>query len=382
MAHLDRSGRGSRAAAPARSTWTTTPRRRWTRWCSRRCCPRWSATSATRPRRTPSVTRRAGHSGWRGPRWPPSSAPHRTRSCSPPAARSPTRSPSRARSGRRWRGSPTCRRTWSPRPRSIPAVLAACAALEHDYGVAVTYLPVDRDGLVDPAAVEAALRRGDGARVADGGQQRDRHPATGPRGRRHHPRLRGAAARRRRPGRRQGGGRRRVVGRGPADGGGAQDVRAQGHRGPVRRARASPCVRSSTGAARSAACAPAPRTSRSPSPSAPRPTWPGPSWPTGRPAVLAGTARPARGAAGRPAARAGAAQRPPRAAAAADPQRQHRRRPRPRAARRRPGRRRVDRVGLPRRRGRAVAGPDRHGPRPRAGHGRGAAVARPVDHGR
>jgi cysteine desulfurase len=39
-----------------------------------------------------------------------------------------------------------------------PAVLAACATLEHDYGVAVTYLPVDRDGLVDPAAVEAALR--------------------------------------------------------------------------------------------------------------------------------------------------------------------------------------------------------------------------------
>ena len=39
-----------------------------------------------------------------------------------------------------------------------PAVLGACAMLEHDYGVAVTYLPVDRDGLVDPAAVEAALR--------------------------------------------------------------------------------------------------------------------------------------------------------------------------------------------------------------------------------
>ena len=39
-----------------------------------------------------------------------------------------------------------------------PAVLAACAALQHDYGVAVTYLPVDRAGLVDPAAVEAALR--------------------------------------------------------------------------------------------------------------------------------------------------------------------------------------------------------------------------------
>jgi cysteine desulfurase len=39
-----------------------------------------------------------------------------------------------------------------------PAVLAACASLERDHGVAVTYLPVDRTGMVDPAAVEAALR--------------------------------------------------------------------------------------------------------------------------------------------------------------------------------------------------------------------------------
>jgi len=39
-----------------------------------------------------------------------------------------------------------------------PAVLAACASLERDHGVAVTYLPVDRAGMVDPAAVEASLR--------------------------------------------------------------------------------------------------------------------------------------------------------------------------------------------------------------------------------
>jgi cysteine desulfurase len=39
-----------------------------------------------------------------------------------------------------------------------PAVLAACASLERDLGVAVTYLPVDSEGLVDPAAVEPALR--------------------------------------------------------------------------------------------------------------------------------------------------------------------------------------------------------------------------------
>jgi cysteine desulfurase len=41
-----------------------------------------------------------------------------------------------------------------------PAVLASCASLERDHGVPVTYLPVDGDGLVDPAAVEAALRPG------------------------------------------------------------------------------------------------------------------------------------------------------------------------------------------------------------------------------
>ena len=125
---------------------------------ARRCCPRWSATSATRPRRTPSVTRRAGRSGWRGPGWPPSSAPHRTRSSSPPAARSPTRWPSRARSARRSRGSRNCRHTSSPRPRSTRRCWPPAPTLERDYGVAVTYLPVDRDGLVDPAAVEAALR--------------------------------------------------------------------------------------------------------------------------------------------------------------------------------------------------------------------------------
>ena len=60
---------------------------------------------------------------------------------------------------------------------------------------------VDREGLVDPAAVEGPCA-GDGARVADGRQQRDRHTAAGPGGRRHHPRLRGQLSRPR-PGRRQ-----------------------------------------------------------------------------------------------------------------------------------------------------------------------------------
>jgi len=38
-----------------------------------------------------------------------------------------------------------------------PAVLATCAALRRLHGVEVTYLPVDRHGVVDPAAVAAAL---------------------------------------------------------------------------------------------------------------------------------------------------------------------------------------------------------------------------------
>lgn len=38
-----------------------------------------------------------------------------------------------------------------------PAVLAACRELEEVHGVAVTYLPVDRDGRVEAAQVEAAI---------------------------------------------------------------------------------------------------------------------------------------------------------------------------------------------------------------------------------
>jgi cysteine desulfurase len=38
-----------------------------------------------------------------------------------------------------------------------PAVLATCASLQRLHGVRVSYLPVDSDGLVDPAALEAVL---------------------------------------------------------------------------------------------------------------------------------------------------------------------------------------------------------------------------------
>jgi cysteine desulfurase len=45
-------------------------------------------------------------------------------------------------------------------PTEHPAVLAACDSLEREHGVAVTYLPVDRHGLVSASDVEAALRPG------------------------------------------------------------------------------------------------------------------------------------------------------------------------------------------------------------------------------
>jgi len=38
-----------------------------------------------------------------------------------------------------------------------PAVLATCRALQREHGVQVTFLPVDHDGLVDPATLEAAF---------------------------------------------------------------------------------------------------------------------------------------------------------------------------------------------------------------------------------
>jgi cysteine desulfurase len=47
-------------------------------------------------------------------------------------------------------------RTSSPRPSSIPAVLAPCRFIER-VGGSITYLPVDRTGLIDPEDVRRAI---------------------------------------------------------------------------------------------------------------------------------------------------------------------------------------------------------------------------------
>ena len=260
-----------------------------------------------------------------------------------------------------------------------PAVLAACAALEHDYGVAVTYLPVDRDGLVDPAAVEAALRPETvlvslmAANNETGTLQpvREVGAITSAYGVLLHVDAAQAAGKVQVDVASWGADLLTVVGHKmyapkgigalyvapgvtlrPLVAGGGQE---RGLRAGTENVALAVALGAAADLARAELAA-------------------------GRPDGPGRDARPARGAAGRPAARAGASQRPPRAAAAADAQRQHRRPPRPRAARRRAGGRRLDRVGLSRGRGRAVAGPRRHGPRARAGHGRGAADARPVEH--
>ncbi len=61
------------------------------------------------------------------------------------------------------RGAVLAARTSHDQPHVItqatehPAVLAACRALQREHGIDVTVLPVDRHGLVDPAALEAAF---------------------------------------------------------------------------------------------------------------------------------------------------------------------------------------------------------------------------------
>jgi cysteine desulfurase len=61
------------------------------------------------------------------------------------------------------RGAVLAARTSQGQPHVItqatehPAVLAACRALQREHGTDVTVLPVDHDGLVDPAALEAAF---------------------------------------------------------------------------------------------------------------------------------------------------------------------------------------------------------------------------------
>ena len=69
------------------------------------------------------------------------------------AARRPTTSPSAAPS---W-PAPTDAAHVITQATEHPAVLATCRALQRLHGVAVTFLPVDGHGLVDPAELEAAI---------------------------------------------------------------------------------------------------------------------------------------------------------------------------------------------------------------------------------
>ncbi|MEU8363838.1 aminotransferase class V-fold PLP-dependent enzyme [Nonomuraea sp. NPDC048882] len=70
-----------------------------------------------------------------------------------------------------------------PRPRVItqatehPAILETCHVLQRLYGAQVTVLPVGGDGLVDPAALAAAMGEDTVLVSVMGGQQRDRRPA-------------------------------------------------------------------------------------------------------------------------------------------------------------------------------------------------------------
>ena len=301
-----------------------------------------------------------------------------TRSCSPPAARRPTRSPSTARSGRRWRGGRRAAARGHPDHRASggPGCLRLAGAR---LGVAVTYVPVDREGLVDPAAVEAALRPETvlvslmAANNETGTLQPVRE--VGAITRAHGVLLHVDAA--------QAVGKVPVdvgcVGRGPADGGGPQDVRAQGHRGPVRRAGGALAsagrgggqergLRAGTeNVALAVALGAAAGLARA-------------ELAAGRPEVLAGMrdlleARLAARLPGRVRLNGHRERRLPQTLnVSIDGVRGHE------LLAAVPGGRRLDRVGLSRGRGRAVAGPGRHGPRARAGHGRGAADARPVEH--
>ena len=139
-----------------------------------------AAAAATTPARcTPRAAPRAPRSTTRGRPWPACWARRRARSSSPAAARRPTCWRSSARRARaRGRG-----RHVVTSAIEHHAVLHAVDVLERD-GWAVTRLPVDARGLVDPDAFAAALTAADHARQHHAGQQRDRRDPADRRARR------------------------------------------------------------------------------------------------------------------------------------------------------------------------------------------------------
>ena len=93
-----------------------------------------------------------------------------------------------------------------------PAVLETCHALQRLHGVQVRYLPVDRDGRVDPAGAGRGPHAGYRAGVDHGSKQRDRCAAAHHRTGGHRPCPRRPLPHRRRPGGREDPHRRNSLG--------------------------------------------------------------------------------------------------------------------------------------------------------------------------
>ena len=135
------------------STSTTRPPRRWIRACGSHAALSSRAMGQSVQHAPRRAARPARPLRRHGSRWPDCSGPSPAKSSSPPAAPRPTTWPCKA----------CCRRTGLHDCHLIasaiehPAVLACCRHLER-LGVACHLLPVDPDGLVDPAELERALR--------------------------------------------------------------------------------------------------------------------------------------------------------------------------------------------------------------------------------
>ena len=143
-------------------------RRRIDGW-SRRCCPTSARFTGIPPVSTPSARRPGRPWKGRGRRSPRFWAPNRRRSSSRAAARRATTSRSRGwpmRTGRR-------ATTSSPPPSNITPSWRPAVSWRRK-GFRVTYLPVDGDGLVDPAARGRGDHGQDHPHLHHACQQRDR----------------------------------------------------------------------------------------------------------------------------------------------------------------------------------------------------------------